>query len=234
MPSLVVMKMKNPSTEKTILSSLVQDEEYLRKAMPFIKEEYFADRVERKVFCEIQEFVSKYNNLPTREALGICISEISDFTESDFREAKDLVSEIFEKKETKPDQKWLVDTTEKFCKDKAIYLAILESIQIIDGKSKHDKGHLPKLLQDALSVSFDTHVGHDYIEDAEERYEFYHRKEKRIAFDLDYMNKITNGGTPTKTLNIVLAGTGVGKSLFMCHHAANCLSQGKNVLYITC
>ena len=228
------MKMKNPSTEKTILSSLVQDEEYLRKAMPFIKEEYFADRVERKVFCEIQDFVSKYNNLPTREALGICISEISDFTESDFREAKDLVSEIFEKKETKPDQKWLVDTTEKFCKDKAIYLAILESIQIIDGKSKHDKGHLPKLLQDALSVSFDTHVGHDYIEDAEERYEFYHRKEKRIAFDLDYMNKITNGGTPTKTLNIVLAGTGVGKSLFMCHHAANCLSQGKNVLYITC
>lgn len=224
----------NPTMEKTILTNLVQDEEFTRKALPFLKEEYFADRVERKVFREVQEFVGKYNNLPTKDALSICISEITDFTESDFKDAKEVVSEIFTKPDERPDTRWLMESTEKFCKDKSIYLAILESIQIIDGKSKQSKNHLPKLLQDALSVSFDVSVGHDYIEDSEERYDFYHRKEKRIAFDLDYFNQITNGGTPTKTLNVILAGTGVGKSLFMCHHAANCLNQGKNVLYITC
>ena len=233
MPSLVVMIMKNPSTERTILNSLVQNEEYLRKALPFIKEEYFQDRVERKIFLQILDFVNKYNTAPNRDALTIMVSEISDFTESDYKEAKDLLSDIYTKQEN-VDQQWLVDNTEKFCKDKAIYLAILESIQIIDGKSQHSKGHLPKLLQDALSVSFDVNVGHDYIADSDERYEFYHRKEKRVSFDLDFFNKISNGGTPTKTLNVVLAGTGVGKSLFMCHHAANCLTQGKNVLYITC
>jgi len=220
--------------EKTILASLVQDEEFTRKVLPFLKEEYFSDRVERKVFREIQEFVGKYNSLPTRDALSICVSEIGDFTESDFRDAKDIMSSIYEKKTDKPDKEWLVESTEKFCKDKSIYLAILESIQIIDGKSKQSKNHLPKLLQDALSVSFDVSVGHDYLQDSEDRYDFYHRREKRISFDLDYFNQITNGGTPTKTLNVILAGTGVGKSLFMCHHAANCLTQGKNVLYITC
>ena len=226
--------MTDPTMEKTILASLVQDEEFTRKVLPFLKEEYFSDRVERKVFREIQEFVGKYNSLPTRDALSICVSEIGDFTESDFRDAKDIMSSIYEKKTDKPDKEWLVESTEKFCKDKSIYLAILESIQIIDGKSKQSKNHLPKLLQDALSVSFDVSVGHDYLQDSEDRYDFYHRREKRISFDLDYFNQITNGGTPTKTLNVILAGTGVGKSLFMCHHAANCLTQGKNVLYITC
>jgi len=226
--------MTDPTMEKTILASLVQDEEFTRKVLPFLKEEYFSDRVERKVFREIQEFVGKYNSLPTRDALSICVSEIGDFTESDFRDAKDIMSSIYEKRTDKPDKEWLVESTEKFCKDKSIYLAILESIQIIDGKSKQSKNHLPKLLQDALSVSFDVSVGHDYLQDSEDRYDFYHRREKRISFDLDYFNQITNGGTPTKTLNVILAGTGVGKSLFMCHHAANCLTQGKNVLYVTC
>lgn len=226
--------MTDPTMEKTILASLVQDEEFTRKVLPFLKEEYFSDRVERKIFGEIQEFVGKYNSLPTRDALSICISEIGDFTESDFRDAKDVISSVYEKRTDKPDKEWLVESTEKFCKDKSIYLAILESIQIIDGKSKQSKNHLPKLLQDALSVSFDVSVGHDYLQDSEDRYDFYHRREKRISFDLDYFNQITNGGTPTKTLNVILAGTGVGKSLFMCHHASNCLTQGKNVLYITC
>ena len=226
--------MTNPTIEKTILSNLVQNEEFLRKTLPFLKEEYFADRVERKIFTQILSFVDKYNNAPKQDALSICISEIPDFTESEFSEAKDILHEIYSAGKSDNDNQWLVDTAEKFCKDKAIYLAILESIQIIDGKSKNSKNHLPKLLQDALSVTFDQSVGHDYIEDADNRYEFYHRKEKRIPFDLDFFNQITNGGTPTKTLNICLAGTGVGKSLYMCHHAANCLTQGKNVLYITC
>ena len=226
--------MKNPTIEKTILSNLVQNEEFLRKALPFLKEEYFADRVERKIFIQIQNFVCKYNSPPKQDALGICMSEISDFSESEFGESHEVISEIYSNNKNENDNQWLVDTAEKFCKDKAIYLAILESIQIIDGKSLNSKNHLPKLLQDALSVTFDQSVGHDYIRDAEDRYEFYHRKESKIPFDLDFFNKITDGGTPTKTLNICIAGTGVGKSLYMCHHASNCLTQGRNVLYITC
>lgn len=202
--------------------------------MPFLKEEYFSDRVERKVFLVIQDFVSKYNQAPTPDALNICIDELSGLTESEYKDAVSLSRDIYDKIDDNQDEQWLSDTTEKFCKDKSIYNAILESIQIIDGNSQMSKNHLPKLLQDALSVSFDVNIGHDYIEDYNERYEFYHKKEDRIPFDLDFFNRITNNGTPTKTLNIILAGTGVGKSLFMCHHAANCLTQGKNVLYITC
>jgi len=206
----------------------------MRKVLPFLKEEYFSDRVEKKIFEVISGFILKYNKAPNKDVLSVCISERTDLSESDYKETKDIIKEIVSKDGPPPDEDWLVDNTEKFCKDKSIYLAILESIQIIDGKSENSKNHLPTLLQDALSVSFDVSVGHDYIEDYSERYEFYHKKEQRIPFDLDFFNKITNNGTPPKTLNICLAGTGVGKSLFMCHHSANCLTQGKNVLYITC
>ena len=222
------------TTETIILSNLIQNDSYLRKVIPFLKEEYFSDRVERKMFVVIQDFVSRYNLAPNLDALNVCIDDLSGLTESEYKDAISLGREITNKVDDKQDEQWLTDTTEKFCKDKSIYNAILESIQIIDGDSQMSKNHLPKLLQDALSVSFDVNIGHDYIEDYNERYEFYHRKEDRIPFDLDFFNRITNNGTPTKTLNIVLAGTGVGKSLFMCHHAANCLTQGKSVLYITC
>tara|TARA_R100000458_G_C8276065_1_gene251239 strand:- start:217 stop:1554 length:1338 start_codon:yes stop_codon:yes gene_type:complete len=206
----------------------------MRKVLPFIKEEYFSDRVDRKVFKVINDFVSKYKNAPDKDALFICISESNDLSESEFKEARELIRDITSYDCQETDDKWLVDNTEKFCKDRSIYNAILESISIIDGKSENSKNHLPKLLQDALSVSFDVSVGHDYVEDYDARYDFYHKKEERIPFDLEFFNKITNNGTPPKTLNICLAGTGVGKSLYMCHHASNCLTQGKNVLYITC
>ena len=221
------------TSEIVILSNLVQNEEYMRKVIPFISEEYFSDRVERKILKVICDFIGKYNKLPTKDALNICVNELTDLTESEFKDANELVKVITSKSDQN-DLKWLLDTTEDFCKDKAIYNAILESIQIIDGKSEISKNHLPKLLQDALSVSFDTHIGHDYIEDYLERYDFYHKKEDKIPFDLEFFNRITNNGTPPKTLNVVMAGTGVGKSLFMCHHAANCLTQNKSVLYITC
>ena len=219
--------------EQTILANLVKNDDYTRRVLPFLRDDYFADRADRKVFTQIESFVGKYNSLPTKEALLIALEEMGSLTESEYKECKDTIVGIMEEEESS-DPQWLLDTTEKWCKDRSIYNAILESISIIDGKSKTSKNHLPKLLQDALSVSFDSSVGHDYIEDADERYEFYHKKEAKIAFDLDFFNKITNGGIPAKTLSIVMAGTGVGKSLFMCHHAANCLSQSKNVLYITC
>jgi len=219
--------------EQTILANLVRDDEYTRRVLPFLKDDYFSDRSERRVFSQIESFVGKYNNLPTKEALMIGLEEMGSLTESEYKECKDTIVGIMDEEESS-DPKWLLDTTEQWCKDRSIYNAILESISIIDGKSKTSKNHLPKLLQDALSVSFDVSVGHDYIEDAEERFDFYHKKEDKISFDLDFFNKITSGGIPSKTLSIVMAGTGVGKSLFMCHHAANCLSQSKNVLYITC
>lgn len=223
------------TTEKVILSSLVQNESVLRKVVPFLKEEYFTDSIDRKVFIEIRDFVNKYNGPPNKEAMMIQISENDTFSESDYKEAKSLVGEVFGYKfPEERDEQWLVDTAEKFCKDKAIYLAVLESIQIIDGRSEVSKNHLPKLLQDALSVTFDTDIGHDYVEDSESRYDFYHKKEKKIPFDLEYFNQITKGGISPKTLNVVMAGTGVGKSLFMCHHAAGCLTAGYNVLYVTC
>ena len=226
--------MMEATTEIIILTNLIQNDIYMRKVIPFLKEEYFSDRVEKKVFEVVKDFIEKYNKAPNKDALSVCIGSLTNISESEYKEAKQLVREVTTKDDSPPDHQWLLDTTESFCKDKSIYNAVLESIQIIDGKSDHSKNHLPKLLQDALSVSFDVSVGHDYIEDAEERYDFYHRKEEKIPFDLDFFNKITNDGTPQKTLNVILAGTGVGKSLFMCHHAANCLTQNKNVLYITC
>ncbi len=222
------------TTETIILTNLIQNDEYMRKVIPFLKEDYFADRVERKIFNVIDDFIEKYNKAPNKDALSVCISNLTDVTESEYKETKEIVKTITTENESQPDGVWLLDATETFCKDKSIYNAVLESIQIIDGKSDHDKNHLPALLQDALAVSFDVSIGHDYIEDAEKRYDFYHKKETKIPFDLDFLNKVTNNGTPPKTLNVVLAGTGVGKSLFMCHHSANCLTQNKNVLYITC
>ena len=226
--------MMEATTEIIILTNLIQSDVYMRKVIPFLKEDYFSDRIERKIFEVVKDFIDKYNKAPNKDALSVCLSNLTNVSESEYKEAKEIIEEITVKSESSPDDKWLLDTTESFCKDKSIYNAILESIQIIDGKSEQSKNHLPTLLQEALSVSFDVSVGHDYIEDSDERYDFYHKKEDKIPFDLDFFNKITNNGTPQKTLNVILAGTGVGKSLFMCHHAANCLTQNKNVLYITC
>ena len=217
--------------ETTILKNLVHNEDYLRKVIPFLKDEYFQDNADKVVFNLIEEFVKKYNKPPTLEALDIS-SQNSSLTEGQFSEVSSLLKELNNKDES--NNEWLIEETEKFCKDKAVYNAILASIGILDGKDKEQsKDGIPSLLQEALGVCFDSTVGHDYIENAEERYEFYHRKEKKIPFDLDLFNGITHGGLPNKTLNIVLAGTGVGKSLVMCHMASSVLSQGKNVLYIT-
>jgi replicative DNA helicase len=219
--------------EKIILHNLFKNESYSRKVTPFLKREYFHDRSMRFVFESIQDFILKYNNLPTKEALYIILDKNKSITQDETKRINSIVEEISSIKE-QSDIDWLINETENFCKEKAVYNAIMESIQIIDGKSQQSHGSIPDILSKALAVSFDVHIGHDYIEDYHERFEFYHKIEKRVAFDLDYFNQITNGGTPTKTLNIVMAGTGVGKSLFLCHHAANCLKQNQNVLYITC
>ena len=220
--------------EKTILKNLVYNEAFTRKVLPFIKAEYFSDPAEKLVFKEVFEFVNKYKNLPTHEALVINITEKKNLTEPQVRDSVELLREITQEKDDVPEMAWLTEQTEKFCQDKAIYNAIMESVGILDDKDgKKAKGEIPQLLADALGVSFDSNVGHDYTQDFESRYDFYHKVESRIRFDIDILNKITKGGLPTKTLNIALAGTGVGKSLFMCHVAAGCLSQGHNVLYIT-
>ena len=220
--------------EQAILKHLIYDEDYLRKVLPFLKSEYFTDLTERTLFNEITSFTTDYNNTPTIEALAIAVKERRNLTDDEVQKCQDYLKEIEGTSKEKAEIQWLVDKSEKFCQEKAIYNAVLGSISILDGKDKtHDKGAIPKILSDALAVSFDNSVGHDYLEDSDERYEFYHRKEERIPFDLDYFNKITKGGLPAKTLNIALAGTGVGKSLFMCHVASSCLVQGKNVLYIT-
>jgi replicative DNA helicase len=219
--------------EKLILHNLIKNETYSRKVTPFLKREYFHDRTVRFVFETIQDFTLKYNNLPTKEAIYIILDKNKSITQEEMKRVSNIVEEISNNKET-CDQEWLVNETENFCKEKAVYNAIMESIQIIDGKTQQSQGSIPDILSKALAVSFDVHIGHDYIEDYEKRYDFYHTVEKRVPFDLEYFNQITNGGTPTKTLNIVMAGTGVGKSLFLCHHAANCLKQNCNVLYITC
>ena len=220
--------------EQTILKNLIYNEEYLRKVLPFLKTEYFNELTERTLFNEITSFTETYNNTPTTEAIEIAIREKRNLTADEVQRCEDYLKEITTHKDEKTQVEWLVDKTEKFCQEKAIYNAVLGSISILDGKDKtHDKGQIPKLLSDALSVSFDSSVGHDYLNDSDSRYDFYHRKEERIPFDLDLFNKITKGGLPNKTLNIALAGTGVGKSLFMCHVAASCMVQGKNVLYIT-
>ena len=220
--------------EQTILRNLIRNEDYLRKVLPFVKTEYFNDKTEKTIYAEISDFVESYNSAPTIEALGLAVKEKRNLSDEEVTKCESYLSDILNTKQEETKIDWLIDKTEKFCQEKAIYLAVLESISILDGKNKTaEKGAIPKILSDALAVSFDSSVGHDYLEDSDARYEFYHKKEERIPFDLDYFNKITKGGLPTKTLNIALAGTGVGKSLFMCHVAAGCLAQGKNVLYIT-
>jgi len=220
--------------EQTILKNLICNEEYLRKVLPFLKQEYFSDRTDRTIYNEIYSFTNKYNVSATIEAINLAVKENRHLTEDELEKCEASLTEIEKSAKEKSEIQWLIDKTEKFCQEKAIYNAVLGSISILDGKDKtNDKGSIPKILSDALSVSFDNSVGHDYLENSESRYEFYHRKEERIPFDLDYFNKITKGGLPAKTLNIALAGTGVGKSLFMCHVAASCMVQGKNVLYIT-
>ena len=219
--------------ESTILKNLIYNEEYTRKVIPFIQQNYFSENTDKILFKEIFDFVDKYKNLPTYEALVINFTEKKNLTEPEVRSAIETLNEIKENKDDTVELAWLVEQTEKFCQDRAIYNAIMESVSILDDRTKKSKGEIPKLLSDALGVSFDANVGHDYIQDFEDRYDFYHRVESRIRFDLDMFNKITKGGLPKKTLNIALAGTGVGKSLFMCHVASSALSQGLNVLYIT-
>jgi|TARA_R110000868_G_scaffold147979_1_gene369641 replicative DNA helicase len=216
------------------LKNLIYNETFCRKVLPFVKAEYFADDTERVIFREVNTFVNTYKSLPTHEALVINFTESDRLTEPQVRNSIALLNDIHQNKDEPTEEQWLIEQTEKFCQDKAIYNAIMESVSIMDDKtSKKSKGEIPQLLSDALGVSFDANVGHDYINDADSRYDFYHRVESRIRFDLDIFNKITKGGMPTKTLNICLAGTGVGKSLFMCHVAASCISNGHNVLYIT-
>jgi archaellum biogenesis ATPase FlaH len=217
--------------EQTILRNILTNESYMRKVIPFVKKEYF-EGVYQILFSEVTKFVGKYNKLPSLDAFKIEIDQSERFNEQTYTHAIDILPNIFEKKEE--NKQWLLDTTEKWCQDRAVYLAIMESISIIDGKHQTlSKNSLPDILQDALSVTFDTNVGHDYLVNVDERYAFYHAQEERIPFDLEYFNSITKGGLPNKTLNIALAGTGVGKSLFMCHVAASALAQGRNVLYIT-
>ena len=217
--------------EILILRNLLYNEEYLRKVIPFIKSEYYEDSNQKIVFEEIEKFVQKYNQPATKEVLCIEVEKRKDINDTTFSEITKLISYL---DDVPTDHDWLIDTTEKWCRDRAIYLALMESISLAEGKDKDkDRDAIPGILSEALAVSFDAHVGHDYLLDYEERYESYHREEDKIPFDLEYFNKITKGGLPNKTLNIALAGTGVGKSLFMCHVAAAALLGGKNVLYIT-
>lgn len=218
--------------ELTILRNLIHNEDFVRKTLPFLKKEYFQDSSEREVFDRIQEFVTKYNSRPSREAIGLDIEANNKLSEEDHKRSMELVRELHEPEPT--EMQWLLDSTEQFCQDRAIYNAIMDSIAILDGKDKNrTKNALPELLSEALGVSFDSHIGHDFLEDYEARFDFYHRKEERVPFDLEMFNTITRGGLPKKTMNILLAGTGIGKSLVMCHMAAANLDAGKNVLYIT-
>ena len=217
--------------ELTILRNLIHNEDYARKVIPFIDLDYFDIRSEQVVCQEIIDFIAKYNKLLTTEVLEIEIQNRSDLTETELKELQETISSL---KDNEINDDWLLDATEKWCRDRAIYLALMSSIKIADGQDDNKgRDSIPSILSDALAVSFDNHIGHDYLEDYEERYESYHRKEDKIPFDLEFFNKITKGGLPNKTLNIALAGTGVGKSLFMCHVASSALLQGKNVLYIT-
>ena len=217
--------------ETTILRNLVYEEEYSRKVIPFIQPDYFENRTEKVIFEEIAQFIVKYGSAITIEALNIELDNRSDLTEDEIKETREITKGF---NDSPAEFEWLVESTEKWCRDRAIYLALMESIHIADGNDeKKNRDAIPTILSDALAVSFDNHIGHDYLQDYEERYESYHRKESRIQFDLEYFNKITKGGLPNKTLNIALAGTGVGKSLFMCHLASSVLLEGKNVLYIT-
>ena len=217
--------------ETTILQNLIYNEEYSRKVIPFIEPDYFENKSERITFEQIAEFIVKYGTTITIEALNIEVDNRTDLTETEVKEIRELNGFLTN---TPVDYQWLMDTTEKWCRDRAIYLALMESIALADGEDdKKGRDAIPSILSDALAVSFDNHIGHDYLEDYEARYESYHKKDEKIPFDLEFFNRITKGGLPNKTLNVALAGTGVGKSLFMCHFASSCLLQGKNVLYIT-
>ena len=217
--------------ELTILRNLIFNEEYSRKVIPFIEPNYFDERKEKIIFEEITSFIVKYDSAITIEALNIEVENRTDLTDTELNEIREISKSL---DDSPVDHQWLIDTTEKWCRDRAIYLALMESIQLADGKDdKKGRDAIPSILSDALAVSFDNNIGHDYLLNYEERYEYYHKKEDKIEFDLEYFNKITKGGLPNKTLNIALAGTGVGKSLFMCHHASSVLLQGRNVLYIT-
>ena len=218
--------------EQTALSNLIHNEDYARKVLPFLKGDYFSDRIDRVIFEEIEKFADKYNAFPNKTSLQVELESRKDLNEDDFKRVVDAVKTL--QRDDEVNFEWLVETTEQFCKDKAVYNAIVDGIKIIDGKDKaRGVDALPSILTDALAVGFDNRVGHDYLLDSESRFDFYHKVEEKIPFDLEFFNRITKGGLPQKTLNIVLAGTGVGKSLFMCHVAANCLNQGKNVLYVT-
>lgn len=220
--------------ETTIFKNLFYNEDFMRKVFPFLKPEYFYSKKDSIIFDEIKTFIDKYNQTPTIEVVKLGLKDRRNVSDDDIEEVEKELQEIYDDKENTSKQDWLIDKTEKFCQEKAVYNAVSSSISILDGKDKqHDKGIIPKLLQDALAVTFDSSVGHDYLENVDERYDFYHRKEQKLAFDIDLLNKITKGGIAPKTLTIVLAGTGVGKSLFMCHCAAANLVLGKNVLYIT-
>ena len=217
--------------ETTILRNLVFNENYSRKVIPFIQPNYFEQRTEKIIFQEIVNFIVKYGSAITIEALNIEVENRTDLSDSEIKEIREITKSL---NDFPVDGQWLLDTTEKWCRDRAIYLALMESIHIADGEDeKKNRDAIPSILSNALAVSFDNHIGHDYLQDYEERYESYHRKENRIPFDIEYFNKITKGGLPNKTLNIALAGTGVGKSLFMCHMASACVLNGRNVLYIT-
>ena len=221
----------NANLEQTILRNILTNEKFMRKVLPFVKPDYF-EGVYRVLFKEAGKFVGKYNKLPTAESFKIEIDHSENFSKEHYKHAIEIIPNLFGKQ--KVDNNWLLDSTEKWCQDRAVYNAIMESIRIIDGKHESlTKGSLPNILQTALGVCFDTNVGHSYTENIDERYDFYHKDESKIPFDLDYFNQITKGGLPNKTLNICLAGTGVGKSLFMCHVAGSALVQGYNVLYVT-
>jgi len=219
--------------EKIILHNLIKNDTYSRKVIPFLQREYFHERVERMLFEDIQSFIIEYNNLPTREALIVRIDKLKSLTESEHDDVIELIDEISKPMEENS-LEWLYAETENFCKQKAVHNALMDSINIIDGKKDIPNTAIPDILSKALSVSFDSHIGHDYYEDHQKRFDFYHTTEKRIPFDLEYFNTITRGGMTAKTLSVVMAGTGVGKSLFLCHHAACCLKNHLNVLYITC
>ena len=221
--------------ELVLLEALLFREDFYKKVIPFIKIEYFHRKPIQMVYTCIHDFVMRYNACPSKDAMSICLEKHKGVSQTEYDQCIEMLNDFSKKSAEEHNLDWLVTETENFCKEKALYNGIMESIQIMDGKSKDKiRTAIPSILSDALAVSFDTNIGHDYLEDSEARYEFYHKTEKRIPFDLEFFNTITNGGTPTKTLNIVMAGTGVGKSLFLCHHAANCLNQGMNVLYITC
>mgnify|MGYP001157428360 FL=1 len=220
-----------PGIEEIVISNLITNPDYMRKVLPFVKEEYFDDLSQKVVFKEVSTFIETYDNLPEPNAIALEVEKRKDLTEDAVNKVLEILSGL---DKTEYNEDWLLDTTEKWCRERAIYNALMESVQIADGQDKaRNQDAIPTIMSEELSVCFDDHVGHDYIEDSESRYDFYHRKEEKIPFDLEFFNKITKGGLPNKTLNIALAGTGVGKSLFMCHMASAVLLQGRNVLYIT-